>query len=148
MRRFLPLAIFACLAASSIFQQMTIHAQRTLLEHQDAVLKQVDAALKDAGRALESRALGAQQALEGRPRLVDAPRYSISHAPKDGNCPAGTEKRDGYFFERDGSQQAACYDAKGDGSIDELRPGEGMGMTIRIGPPRQDKPEPAGRGKS
>lgn len=66
------------------------------------------------------------------PAAGSIPPNSIFHKPAGAPCPAGTKLLAGYFTEKDGSTLDACYNPKGDGSIDYLNPGEGAVLDFSI----------------
>lgn len=60
------------------------------------------------------------------------PANSVFHKPIGVDCPAGTTFLPAYFKERDGTPVDACWNPKGDGSIDYLNPGESCCFDFRV----------------
>jgi hypothetical protein len=52
------------------------------------------------------------------------PPNGVFHKPLYADCPEGTKLLRRYFEEKDGSRVDACFNPKGDNSMDYLNPGE------------------------
>lgn len=125
-RRILLAVVIVSVVASQVTAQLSIRKARQTITEQFALLKDQDAWLKNAARSLEQAGALLNACHCALPTAApDTSASSIIHMPPSGKCPDGDSfYENGVFTEKDGSKQRACWNPKGDGSIDVLHPDE------------------------